>query len=197
MERDGAAAEPLPELLSTELVCRTDHFDIVRATLRERGGEPFRRLVVEHPGAVALVALDGDGRWLLVEQYRHPAGQRLLEIPAGTREPGEAPAVTAQRELREETGFAAGTLRHLGGAWMAPGYTAEYIDFYLATDLVVDPLPADADEGISAPLPLTEAEVWAAIAAGTIADAKTLVALSLLRAAPQPPAAGPGGTAGT
>ena len=173
---------PAPRVLGTELVCRTDHFDITRSTLQESGGAPFERLVVEHPGAVAMVALDADGRWLLVRQYRHPAGRSLLEIPAGTREADEDPAVTAQRELREETGFAAGDLVHLGGAWMAPGYTAEFIDFYLATDLRHDPLPADEDEGLSAPIAVAEADLWRMARSGALDDAKTLVALSLMRA---------------
>ena len=137
------------------------------------------RATVRHPGAVALVVLDDEGRWLLVEQYRHPAAQRLLEIPAGTREPGEAPDVTAHRELREETGYDADSLVRIGGAWMAPGFTSEYIDFYLATGLRRAPLDTGDEEDLSAPIPYTREELETAVAAGEIEDAKTLVALQL------------------
>jgi len=173
----------LPTVLATRTELHTSVWDVVRATLRNADGREFERYVVEHPGAVAIVALDGEGRWLLVRQYRHPARRSLLEIPAGTREPGEEPDVTAHRELREETGYAAGSLVRLGGAWMAPGFTSEYIHFYLATSLRYAPLPADDDEGLSAPIPLTPGEVLAAVDSGEIDDAKTLAALALLERA--------------
>lgn len=177
-----AAAAFVPAVHARETVFRSRQFDVERATLDLPDGGTTDRLTVVHPGAVAMVALDAAGRWLLVRQYRHAAGKVLLEIPAGTREPGEEPDATARRELREETGYAAGRLERLGGAWMAPGFTSEFIQFYLATDLRYDPLPADADEGLSAPIPLDRAAIEAAVQAGEIEDAKTLVALALLRA---------------
>jgi ADP-ribose pyrophosphatase len=103
----------------------------------------------------------------------------LLEIPAGTRDHGEAPEATAAREVREETGYAAARLERLGGAWMAPGFCSEYIDFFLATGLTHDPLPQDDDEFIAEPVRLTLDEVYAAVEDGRIEDAKTLVALTL------------------
>lgn len=172
----------IPTVHARETVFRSRQFDVERATLDLPGGGAVDRLTVIHPGAVAMVAIDGEGRWLLVRQYRHAAGRVLLEIPAGTREPGEHPDATAHRELREETGYAAGRLERLGGAWMAPGFTSEFIDFYLATELRPDPLPADADEGLSAPIPFARAAIEAAVQAGEIDDAKTLVALALVRA---------------
>jgi ADP-ribose pyrophosphatase len=154
-------------------------FGVSESTLRFPDGTEVRRRVVEHPGAVAMVALDEQGRWLLVRQYRHPAGHTLLEIPAGTREAGEAPEVTAAREIREETGFAAGSIQRIGGTWMAPGFCTEYIDFYLATGLRHDPLPQDDDEHLSEPIPMTFEEVLEAIDSGAIEDAKTVVAAAL------------------
>lgn len=174
-----SAEPPLPQLLSSEKVYEGRLIDVSIVKLRLPDGTPAERVIVEHPGAVAIVALDEQDRWLLVSQYRHPAGQELLEIPAGTREPGEPPEVTAHRELREETGFAAGSLVRLGGAWMSPGFLTEYMDFYLATELRPDPLPQDEDEGLSPPQAVTLAELEAAVEASHIEDAKTILALAL------------------
>ena len=170
---------PLPEVTDSEVVLSARLFDIVRATIRFPDGRDVERMVVEHPGAVAMIAIDGSGRWLLVRQYRYPTRKELLEIPAGTLEPGEDPAETAARELREETGFAAGSLERIGGTWSAPGFCTEYMHFYLATSLRPDPLPQDDDEHISAPIAMTFDDVLAAIDDGAIEDAKTLVAVTL------------------
>lgn len=160
-----------------------DHkiIELVRDTVRFPDGHEAERVVVRHPGAVALIAIDEDGRWLLVRQYRHPTGKSLLEIPAGTREPNERSESTAARELREETGYAAASIVHLGGAWMAPGFFGEYIEFYVATDLKKSPLPQDEDEYIGQPEQMTEEEIETAIRTGDISDAKTMIALTLLR----------------
>jgi ADP-ribose pyrophosphatase len=173
-------AERIPELVRSEMVHRGYPFDVTVDTLRVGDGSEVQRSIARHPGAVALVALDERGRWVLVRQYRHPAQRWLLEIPAGTLEAGESPEVTAARELREETGFAAARIERLGGTWMAPGFCTEYITYFLATGLTSDPLPQDADESLSAPQFLSLDEVRAAVRAGEIEDAKTLVALQLM-----------------
>lgn len=172
-------SEPSPKLLRSEPLAEAGYLRITKDTLRFADGAEADRAVVWHPGAVALIVIDEDDRWLLVRQYRHPAGGTLLEIPAGTRNEGEAPEATAAREVREETGYAAGSLVRLGGVWMAPGFCSEYIHCYLATDLTHDPLPQDEDEYLSDPIRLTLDEVYAAVEAGEIEDAKTLVALTL------------------
>ncbi len=170
-----------PQVVHSEVLVKSYPFDVVSERLRYPDGHTLERSIVQHPGAVALVALDGEGRWLLVRQYRHAARKWLLEVPAGTLEPGEAPDATAARELREETGFAADRLERLGGTWMAPGFCSEFIHFYLATGLRPDPLPQDEDENLSEPIALTLDEVWAAIARGEIEDAKTVVAAALFQ----------------
>ena len=104
--------------------------------------------IVEHPGSVVILPVTSDDHVILVRQWRQPAGQILLEAPSGTREPGEDPMVTAHRELREETGFAAESMSSLGGMWVAPGYSAEYTHAFLASDLHESPLPQDAGEDI-------------------------------------------------
>ncbi len=100
------------------------------------GGEPFQRLVLEHPGAVVILAVDDDGRALVLKQYRHPAGLRFVELPAGLLDkPGEDPLEAARRELLEEGGLEAGEWVHLNGIHNSPGFSSERIDIYLARDL--------------------------------------------------------------
>ena len=171
---------PLPALVASEPLAAAGYVRLVQDTIRFANGHEVQRAIVEHPGAIALVVLDDAGRWLLVRQYRHAARRNLLEIPAGTREAGEEPERTAAREVREETGFAAGRLERIGGAWMAPGFSQEYITFFLATDLRPDPLPQDQGEYIDPPERLTLAELYEAVRAGRIEDAKTLAALTLI-----------------
>ncbi len=90
------------------------------------------REVVRHPGAVAVVVRDEQGRLLLVRQFRAPADRDMWEIPAGTVEPGEKPLATAKRELLEETGVSASRWAFVGTAYPTPGYSDERIHFYLA-----------------------------------------------------------------
>src|SRR5690349_9586349 len=111
-------------------------------------GKHSKRELVRHPGAVAIVALDPDQNVLLVRQYRIAADQILREIPAGTLNPGEDPQVCAVRELQEETGYRPGNIERIGGIFVAPGYTTEFIHLYLATDLTESSLAQDEDEFI-------------------------------------------------
>lgn len=109
---------------------------VVTDTVRMPGGETAERDVVRHPGAVGAVAVDADGRVLLIKQYRHPVGEALWEVPAGIRDvEGEDPVETAKRELHEETGWTAGTWSHLATAHATPGGSDEVYEIYLAQDL--------------------------------------------------------------
>lgn len=142
------------------------------------------RDLVGHPGAVAIVALDGDGRVALVRQWRVAVGDALLEIPAGglDLEDGatEDPEAAARRELEEETGLRAATWRWLGAYFSAPGFAEELMHLFLATDLsAADPdgrLGPDDDERL-----LLEWLPWrdavAAAESGVIRDAKSIVGL--------------------
>ncbi len=98
--------------------------------------ESFDRVVVEHPGASVVLALDAEDRVLVVLQYRHPTGRRMVELPAGLLDqPGEDPEEAARRELVEETGYQAAVWTHLGSTYSSPGITSEVIHLYLARDL--------------------------------------------------------------
>jgi ADP-ribose pyrophosphatase len=104
--------------------------------VRMPDGDLAARDVLEHPGAVAVVALDAAGQVLLIRQYRHPVGHFLWEIPAGLRDvPGEPAHRTAERELREETGHAARTWHVLTDCYTSPGISTERVTVFLARDL--------------------------------------------------------------
>jgi len=168
------------ELLESEIVYPGRAFTVRRDTLRMPNGREIKRDIVEHIGSVVIVPVDDEGNLLFVRQYRHAAGLDLLELPAGTLDEGEAPEACARREVREETGMAAGRLELLGGFYLAPGYSTEYMCVYLATDLRYDPLEADADEFLSVErVPLAEA--LAMCERGEIPDAKSLAAFLLAR----------------
>ncbi|UCF61043.1 MAG: NUDIX hydrolase [Anaerolineaceae bacterium] len=143
-------------------------------------GETMRVDVVEHHDAVVLIPVDDEGRIWFVQQYRHPTGKRLLELPAGTLDPGEEPEVGAVRECREEIGMSPGQLTPLGGAFLAPGYSTEYLHFYLAKDLSEAPLTPDHDEDLNIER-LTWDEATARIPQGELEDAKSLAGLFLAR----------------
>ena len=142
------------------------------------GGAETVREVVAHPGAVAMVPLTDDGQVVLIRQWRYAAGGALLEIPAGTLEPGESPDVCAARELAEEIGCRAECLRPLGAFFLAPGYSSEKIHLFLATGLQPATAQPDADENIErVDVPLAEAV--AMVGDGRIQDAKTIAGVLL------------------
>lgn len=139
-------------------------------------GNHAKREQVRHPGAVAIVALDDDQHVLLVRQFRLAARQIMTEIPAGTLYEEEEPAECATRELQEEAGYKPGVLESLGGFFVAPGYTTEYIHLFLGTRLTPSVLPKDSDEFIEV-LRVPFAEALAMIERGAIIDSKTIVGL--------------------
>ena len=166
------------ELLSSETTYQGKAFSVRRDLVRLPDGAQARLDIVEHVGAVTVLPLDQDGQVWFVRQYRHAAGVELLELPAGTIEAGEEPQACALREIREETGMAAGRLQKIGEFFLAPGYSTEYMHAYLAQDLTHDPLPGDQDEFLSIErYPL--AQVHAMLRSGEICDAKTIAVLSL------------------
>ena len=166
----------IPEVVATR---RThDRWLAVRVdTLRYPSGREGEFDVVEHAGGITVLAIDQNDQLLFVRQYRHPIGRELIELPAGTLEPGESHETAAKRELQEETGYRPGRLKRLGGVYTAPGYSTEYLPVFLATDLVESPLEGDEEAIALERMPLDEA--LRRIAAGEIEDAKTMGALLL------------------
>jgi ADP-ribose pyrophosphatase len=167
-------------VLESETVYRGRAFTVRRDRVRHPNGHETNLDVVVHSGAVTMVPVDDEGHLWFVRQYRHPAGAVLLEFPAGTLEDNEAPEVCAERECREEIGMAPARLEHLGECFLAPGYSTEYMHFYLATGLTPAPLAADSDEEITVER-IQPRDVAGRIASGELRDAKSLAALYLAR----------------
>jgi ADP-ribose pyrophosphatase len=156
---------------------RVGDFGIETVTLPN--GQVVNLEILRHPGAAAVVPLHEDGTVTLIRQHRHAAGGTIWEIPAGKLEPGEDPAACALRELGEEVGLT-GRLAHLTTIHTTPAFTDEVIHLYVATELAAVPTALDADE-IIAPVRMPLAEAIDMARDGTITDAKTLVALLLVR----------------
>jgi ADP-ribose pyrophosphatase len=190
---------PTPDLADTHeawpVVSTTDLFrdDWVMAlrsdTIRppeQPDAEPFDRLVLEHPGAVIVLALDDEDRVLCLRQYRHPAQRRFVELPAGLcDQDGEDPVEVARRELREEAGLEAGEWTHLASTWSSPGISAEVMHFYVARrlaavdrgDFVAEHEEADM-ETFWAPYD----DLLAAVVGGRVTDAPLVQGVLLARA---------------
>ena len=142
----------------------------------EPGGVRAEREVVHHAGSVVILAHSGDGRIVLVRQYRYPAKQSLWELIAGGLEPGERPLAAARRELLEETGYRAGKFRLLFDFFPSPGILTEKMFLVEATELTRSKAQPDPDERIKVGL-FTPVQVMNMINSRRIRDAKTLVGL--------------------
>jgi ADP-ribose pyrophosphatase len=138
-------------------------------------GKRATREVVEHPGAVAILAWDGE-RLATVRQWRQPAAAELLEIPAGTLEHDESPLIAARRELAEECGLTAARWEEGPAFYTAPGFSTELLTLFLATDLQAVDVPPPEDEALERSW-LTLADALMAIDDGRIRDAKSLVGI--------------------
>lgn len=151
---------------------------LYEAEFQTPDGETMKRDVVRHPGAVGVVAVDGDDV-VLVRQFRAPLATEILEIPAGKRDiAGEPPEITAGRELIEEVGLEAAHMDSLGGFHNSVGFCDEYVHLFLATELTPMAFAPDGPEEehmqiVRMPL----GEVTAALDDGTITDAKTIIGL--------------------
>jgi ADP-ribose pyrophosphatase len=141
----------------------------------ERWGD-HEREIVEHPGAVAIVAVDREGMVNVVRQYREAARKHLVELPAGTLEDGETPSESARRELEEETGLTGGSWSEISAFFTTPGFCRERMHLFFAEDLDRGDAAPDADEDVEViRWPVGELEEHL----GEIEDAKTLVGLLL------------------
>lgn len=135
------------ETVSSELLCQGAIFALRRDGVRMPGGNVAKREVLEHYGAVAIVAMDEDNNIAMIYQYRHTAGRRLWELPAGLLDAvGEPPQLTAARELEEEVGLAAENWHMLVDVQTAPGYSDESVRVFLATGLTDIGRPEAHDE---------------------------------------------------
>ena len=172
------------KILSSKRTYHGPLFDVRTEVVREPGGVESRRDVIHHSGSVVVLAIDesenpADPFVLIEEQYRHAAQQYLLEIPAGRKDPGEQSLAAAKRELLEETGFKAKKWTKLVRYYASPGFLAEWMQVYLARDLVAGAAAPEDDEYILLRrIPLSA--LIAAIDEGKILDGKTLIAVQML-----------------
>ncbi len=172
------------ETLSSSHLYRGRIINVRQDRVRLPDGKTAFREVVEHPGAVAVLALDNQEKVVLVRQFRQPAAAVLLEIPAGKLDPGEEPLQCAQRELAEETGLQGESWRSLGWFYLSPGFCDEKIYLFQARGLspAEPPLTTDEEETVEV-VTLSLEEAFEKIDRGELKDAKTIIALQLARTA--------------
>jgi ADP-ribose pyrophosphatase len=175
-------AEDLEEkVLSSELVYRGRALTIRKVGIEMPTGRRGTRVIIEHPGSVAVVPLLDDGRLVLIRQFRLAVGGVIWEVPAGHIERGEDPEACARRELEEETGYRAGEVERLFEAYLSPGSSTELMRFFLATGLEKREQRTKEDETIVVE-PVELASVARMIASNEIRDAKTIAAIAYLQA---------------
>ena len=153
-------------------------FDVAKVHLRLPNGRVPAYDLVEHGDSVTILPVDAQGNIYFVRQYRVGAEKPLLELPAGVLDPDEAPLTAAKREIREEIGLGADEMRALGGFYLAPGYTDEFMTVFLATGLYDAPLEPDEDEFLDVQT-LPKTTVYRMAYDGEFQDGKTLAALLL------------------
>ena len=174
--KPGASSHPKARLISSRTVYRGPVFWVTTDEVQEPGGVRARRDIIHHTGSVVVLAVDESRsapRVLLERQYRHAASDFLWELPAGRIDPGEKALHAAQRELLEETGYTATHWRRILNFYASPGFVAETMSVFLATDLRAGPAHPEPDEVIRKSLvPLSKAVRM--VLNGTIRDAKTI-----------------------
>jgi ADP-ribose pyrophosphatase len=166
-----------PEVLSVEPIYQGKIFDVSIADIRE-GEVEYKREIVTHKGSVVVIPVFADKTVALVRQYRHAAGEYLLEIPAGTLEKHESAEIGAARELEEEIGVQAGKLKKLTEFYVSPGFLSEKMFVFLATDLRETQQNLEADELLTIEQ-FTFPELFEKIRNNEIQDAKTMVGVIL------------------
>jgi ADP-ribose pyrophosphatase len=167
-------------ILSRKTVFNGHAFDVEKLQVRLPDGRERAYDLVSHKDSVTLLPLDSDGSVWFVSQYRMGCECLTLELPAGVMDEGESPEACAAREIREETGMAAGNLRLLGSVYLAAGYSSEINHIFLATDLIHSPLEMDEDEFLDVER-FSIGEIRTMIEKGELIDSKTLAALLLAR----------------
>ncbi len=176
------------KLVSSKLSYQGKVFSVYTDTVIEPGYDhPNTRDVIRHSGSIVVLAVDDsrnpeDPDIILIRQYRHAAGQFLLELPAGRIEVGEAPLAAAKREMIEETGFRARRWTLLTKYFASPGFLGEWMQIYLARELREGQSTPEDDEHIEiVRTPLSEAVEM--VGANQIHDGKTIIGISLYSAA--------------
>lgn len=175
------------KLISSKLAWKGRVFSVYTDKVQEPGGFVNTRDVIRHNGSIVILAVDeskdpSDPEIIMERQYRHAAGQILLELPAGRIEPGEAPLAAAKREMIEETGYRAKRWTHLTKYFASPGFLGESMNIYLAREISEGKAQPEADEQIEV-VRIKLSELLKMIAADKIHDGKTLIGILFYAAA--------------
>jgi ADP-ribose pyrophosphatase len=165
--------------LARRIIFRGRKIDLALQQVSLRDGTVAERELVLHRGAVALVPMVDEHHVCLVRNHRYTIDQTLLEVPAGTIDPGESPEQTAERELCEETGYQAGRIQRIREWYVSPGVMNERMVLFLCEDLQPGPVRHQLDEQLQVVVVSWE-EAMAMVEDGRIEDAKSLLALMLI-----------------
>lgn len=165
-------------IVSREQFMQGHAFNVEKVRLFMPDGRERTYDLVDHVDAVTILPVDDEGMVYFVCQYRVGAEKELLELPAGVMDEGEESLTTAHRELREEIGKDASRMERIGGFYMAPGYSSEYMNVYLATNLQKALSEHDDDEFLSL-VRIDLRKVYGMIQSGEIEDGKTISAFML------------------
>ena len=162
--------------VSSKLVYDGKLLKVRSDTVRLPDGGAAEREWIDHPGAVAVLAVTDAGELVMERQFRYPLSRDMIEVPAGKIDPGEDPLATARRELKEETGYTASEWAHVATVHLAIGYSNEHIEIYLAKGLGREMAKLDEEEFLEVfTLPLATALAW--VREGRITDSKTVASL--------------------
>lgn len=162
------------KVISSEEKFKSPIFTVTEDHAVDPGGFEIRRAIVRHPGSAVMMAVDERKRILLVRQFRLPARQYLWELPAGRIDEGETPLRAAKRELGEETGYKARKWQKLLSFYPSPGFLAEKMTIFVATELTAGQAHPMGDERIETQW-FSSKQVAELIATGKVADAKTII----------------------
>jgi ADP-ribose pyrophosphatase len=168
------------KIVSSEEVYHSKIFTVTEDRAVDPDGFEIKRAIIQHPGAAVMLTVDRLKKILLVRQYRLPAKKRLWELPAGRIDPGETPLKAARRELKEETGYRALKWKKLVSFYPSPGYCAEKMTVYVATDLIEGEATPMGDERIECRW-FTSKQIDTMIQKGQIMDGKTIAGYMVWR----------------
>ncbi|MGO4888305.1 NUDIX hydrolase [Anaerobacillus sp. MEB173] len=166
--------------IETKSIYKGKIIDLNLVDVELPNGEKSKREIVNHPGAVAIIALTPDEKLLLLRQFRKPLERTIIEIPAGKLEKGEDPLDAAVRELEEETGYKTNELKHITSFYTSPGFADELIHLYYTDQLLPGQTNMDDDEFLDV-LEVTLDEALEFVEKEEVYDAKTVFAIQYLQ----------------
>lgn len=170
----------IEKTIESEYLYKGKIINLRKDKIEQHDGKQFLREIVEHNGGVGIVAIDNEGKLLLVTQYRKPFEEMLIEIPAGKLEKNEIPEECAARELEEETGFKPIELKFMTAVYPSPGFLTEKLHIYFCNKMVPGTIHFDEGEHLTT-MRVSIGEALTMIANGQIKDAKTVIGILMAK----------------